>query len=49
MNIVFFVFFCAAGLVWNALHPNMHGLPDIPASEGLPSSWLAGDFFFESA
>lgn len=30
------------GLVWNALHPNMHGLPDIPASEGLPSSWLAG-------
>ena len=30
------------GLVWNALHPNMHGLPDVPASDGLPSSWLAG-------
>jgi hypothetical protein len=30
------------GLIWNALHPNMHGLPDVPAKEGLPSSWLAG-------
>lgn len=29
------------GLVWNALHPNMHGLPDVPLSVGLPSKWLA--------
>ena len=29
-------------LVWNALHPNMHGLPDMPAREGAPSSWMAG-------
>merc|ERR1712182_1091 len=27
--------------VWNALHPNMHSLPDIPISDGVPSSWLA--------
>jgi len=26
------------GLVWNALHPHMHGLPDVPLSVGLPSS-----------
>jgi len=30
------------GLVWNALHPHMHGLPDVPLKVGLPSSWLAG-------
>lgn len=30
------------GLVWNTLHPNMHGIPDVPSSDGLPSSWLAG-------
>jgi len=30
----------AHGLVWNALHPAMHGLPDVPIVEGLPSSWL---------
>jgi len=29
------------GLVWNALHPHMHGLPDVPASVGLPSSVFA--------
>ena len=29
------------GLVWNSLHPHMHGLPDVPASVGLPSSLLA--------
>lgn len=29
-------------LVWNALHPNMHDLPDVPASIGPPSSALAG-------
>lgn len=28
------------GLVWNALHPAMHGLPDVPGVEGLPSSWM---------
>jgi len=27
--------------VWNALHPNMHSLPDIPMRDGVPSSWLA--------
>merc|ERR1711920_94523 len=27
-------------LVWNMLHPPMHGLPDVPASVGAPSSWL---------
>lgn len=30
------------GLVWNALHPNMHGLPDVPAEDGLPSATLKG-------
>lgn len=30
------------GLIWNALHPAMHGLPDVPIAEGLPSSWLKG-------
>ena len=30
------------GLVWNALHPNMHGLEDVPATTGLPSSALKG-------
>jgi hypothetical protein len=30
------------GLVWNSLHPDMHGLPDVPASVGLPSSVMAG-------
>jgi len=29
------------GLVWNTLHPHMHGLPDVPASVGLPSSVFA--------
>ena len=29
-------------LVWNALHPNMHALPDVPIRDGAPSSWLAG-------
>ena len=29
------------GLVWNALHPDMHGLPDVPLSQGLPSAPLA--------
>lgn len=29
-------------LIWNALHPNMHGLPDVPLSEGAPSFVLAG-------
>merc|ERR1719258_785046 len=27
--------------VWNALHPNMHSLPDIGIDEGVPSKWLA--------
>jgi len=26
-------------LIWNALHPKMHGLPDVPASVGAPS-WV---------
>ena len=29
------------GLVWNSLHPEMHGLPDVPARIGLPSSVFA--------
>jgi len=28
-------------LIWNALHPHMHGLPDIPLMEGPPAKWLA--------
>ncbi|KAJ1466666.1 hypothetical protein T484DRAFT_2448919 [Baffinella frigidus] len=28
------------GLVWNALHPAMHGLPEVPSSYGFPSSIL---------
>jgi len=31
----------AHGLVWNSLHPAMHGLEEIPVREGLPSLWLA--------
>jgi len=26
-------------LVWNMLHPPMHGLPKVPASFGAPSAW----------
>jgi hypothetical protein len=29
-------------LVWNMLHPPMHGLSDVPLSVGAPSTWLAG-------
>lgn len=29
-------------LVWNALHPNMHGLHDVPMGAGAPSSLLKG-------
>lgn len=29
-------------LVWNMLHPPMHGLPSVPFKVGAPSSWLAG-------
>jgi len=29
-------------LVWNALHPNMHGLHDVPSAAGAPSSLLKG-------
>lgn len=29
------------GAVWNALHPNMHSLPDITLKHGIPSSWMA--------
>lgn len=28
-------------LIWNSLHPHMHGLPEVPASHGVPSSVLA--------
>merc|ERR1719453_2802145 len=28
-------------LVWNMLHPPMHGLPDVPFSVGAPSNWLS--------
>merc|ERR1712054_385428 len=31
------------GSIWNALHPAMHGLEDVPAREG-PPSWLFGKF-----
>jgi len=31
----------AHALVWNALHPPMHGLPDVPASDGVPGAPLA--------
>ena len=39
------------GLVWNALHPDMHGLPEVPISYGLPSATLAhlrGSSLFEA-
>jgi len=29
-------------LVWNALHPHMHGLPDVPLRVGVPSWPMAG-------
>ena len=28
------------GLVWNTIHPAMHGLPDVPLAIGYPSSTL---------
>lgn len=28
--------------VWNALHPSMHYLPDVPSNVGPPSGWLNG-------
>lgn len=28
------------GLIWNALHPKMHGLDDVPLRVGLPSDTL---------
>ncbi|KAK3238075.1 hypothetical protein CYMTET_51886 [Cymbomonas tetramitiformis] len=37
-------------LIWNALHPNMHGLDDVPASVGAPSwvlSGLRGSAYFD--
>jgi hypothetical protein len=27
-------------LVWNAIHPPMHGLPQVTAADGAPSAWL---------
>lgn len=36
-------------LVWNALHPNMHGLHDISLKDGAPSSvfaWMRGSWYF---
>ena len=38
------------GLVWNALHPSMHGLPDIPITTGAPSivlKWLNNSSLFQ--
>jgi hypothetical protein len=32
----------AHALVWNMLHPPMHGLPPVPASVGAPSAWPFG-------
>jgi len=29
-------------LIWNMLHPPMHGLPGVPFRIGAPSHWLAG-------
>lgn len=37
-------------LAWNALHPNMHGLPDVPLTHGPPSGPMAclrGSWYFE--
>lgn len=37
-------------LVWNMLHPPMHGLPEVPISYGAPSAWLAklrNTFYFK--
>ena len=28
-------------LIWNMLHPPMHGLPDVPFHVGAPSTWLS--------
>lgn len=27
--------------IWNSLHPAMHGLNEVPISDGIPSMWLA--------
>lgn len=29
------------GIIWNTLHPDMHGLPMVPLGKGPPSEWLA--------
>lgn len=37
-------------LIWNALHPDMHGLPEVPVTVGPPSRFLArfrGSAYFQ--
>ena len=29
------------GIIWNTIHPNMHGLSDVPMNEGPPSNMLS--------
>jgi len=31
----------AHALIWNSLHPAMHGLNEVPITDGVPSMWLA--------
>ena len=31
----------AHALIWNSLHPAMHGLNEVPLQDGVPSLWLA--------
>lgn len=38
------------GVIWNTIHPNMHGLANVPASIGPPSHvlpWLSGSSYFK--
>jgi len=47
---IFFPSMFLHALVWNALHPHMHGLPDIRLFQGAPSrvlAWLRGGKFFK--
>jgi hypothetical protein len=39
-SLFYFLSMTLHGLVWNTIHPAMHGLPDVPLSIGYPSSTL---------
>jgi sterol desaturase/sphingolipid hydroxylase (fatty acid hydroxylase superfamily) len=39
-SLFYFLSMTLHGLVWNTIHPAMHGLPDVPLAVGFPSSTM---------